>query len=144
MYSFLTTLRCLVLRPASFVSITIVIGGCVIGSCVIGGCGPAHEHAATDAAIGGAVGAGAGAAIGSASGNIANGAVIGGAAGAITGGIIGNSRDIAEANTKEQDEFIIRQHKAMEKQQDELDDLRRQKYQDEYYRERYQVKDNGQ
>ncbi len=144
MYSFLTTLRCLVLHTASLVSITLVIGSCVIGACVIGGCGPAHEHAATDAAIGGAVGAGAGAAIGSASGNIANGAVIGGATGAITGGIIGNSRDTAEANTKEQDEFIIRQQKAMEKQQDELDDLRRQKYQDEYYRERYQVKDNGQ
>jgi osmotically inducible lipoprotein OsmB len=91
----------------------------------------------TGAAVGGAVGAGTGAAIGSASGNTGTGAAIGGAVGAISGAAIGDVRDRAEGSSKEQDEFIRRQQEEMKKQQRELEDLKRQKYHDEYFRSRY-------
>lgn len=95
------------------------------------------RRTATGAALGGAVGAGTGAAIGSASGNTGTGAAIGGAVGAISGAAIGDVRDRAEGSSKEQDEFIRRQEEMMKKQQRELEDLKRQKYHDEYFRSRY-------
>lgn len=90
------------------------------------------------AAAGTALGAGAGAVIGNQVGNSAGGAVIGGATGAITGAAIGATRDTAEKKTAEEDQFIKRQKRAMEAQQKEVEDLRRQKYHDDYYRSRYQ------
>jgi hypothetical protein len=95
------------------------------------------RRTATGAAIGGGVGAGAGAAIGSASGNTGTGAVIGGAVGAASGAVIGDVRDSSEAASKEQREFIRRQKEMLNKQQRELEDLKRQKFHDEYFRSRY-------
>ena len=44
---------------------------------------------------------------------------------------------------KEQEQFMKDQAAAMQKQQDELDDLRRQRYQDGYLRQRYDVDEDG-
>lgn len=44
-----------------------------------------------------------------------------------------------KSSEKEQKEFMQRQADAMKKQEDELDDLRRQRYHDEYLRNRYGV-----
>ncbi|MEY4701642.1 MAG: hypothetical protein RL326_1829 [Pseudomonadota bacterium] len=43
-----------------------------------------------------------------------------------------------EVSTKEQREFIERQKEEMRKQERELQDLRRQKFQDDYFRSQYQ------
>jgi hypothetical protein len=43
-----------------------------------------------------------------------------------------------EITTKEQREFIERQKEEMRKQERELQDLRRQKFQDDYFRSQYQ------
>lgn len=48
-----------------------------------------------------------------------------------------------EASLKEQDAFMVRQAEAMKKQQQELDDLKRQRYHDGYLRERYDVDGDG-
>lgn len=95
------------------------------------------RRTATGAAVGTAVGAGAGAAIGSASGNTGTGAAVGGAVGAISGAAIGDVRDRAVSASKEQDAFLKRQEEERKKQQRELEDLKRQKYHDEYFRSRY-------
>ena len=95
------------------------------------------SRAGTGAVVGGAVGAGAGAAIGSASNNTGAGAAIGGATGAVAGAVIGNARDQAEASSKEQYEFMRRQEEELKRQQRELEDLKRQKYHDDYFRSRY-------
>jgi osmotically inducible lipoprotein OsmB len=95
------------------------------------------RRSATGAAIGGGVGAGAGAAIGSASGNTGTGAAIGGTVGAVSGAAIGEVRDRSEAASKEQQEFMRRQKEMLHKQQRELEDLKRQKFHDEYFRSRY-------
>lgn len=44
----------------------------------------------------------------------------------------------AEISTKEQSEFIERQKEEMRKQERELQDLRRQKFHDDYFRSQYQ------
>ena len=82
-----------------------------------------HDNATTGSLIGSATGAGVGAAVGSASGDVAAGAAIGGAVGAASGAVIGDARDKAEINTKEQDQFMVRQRDQMKKQEQELQDL---------------------
>ncbi len=47
------------------------------------------------------------------------------------------SGDIVGATDKERDSFEKLQHERMKKQQKEVDDLRRQKFQDGYYKQRY-------
>lgn len=47
------------------------------------------------------------------------------------------SGDLEKANVKEQKSFEKLQHERMKKQQQEVDDLRRQKFQDGYYKQRY-------
>lgn len=47
------------------------------------------------------------------------------------------SGDLDKATSVERDKFIKLQHEQMKKQQDEVDDLRRQKFQDGYYKSRY-------
>ncbi len=101
-------------------------------------CGPQHENATTGSIVGGAAGAGIGAAVGSTSGDVATGAAVGGALGAASGAVIGDARDKAEINTKEQDQFMGRQREQMKKQEQELQDLRRQKFHDDYFRSQYQ------
>lgn len=44
----------------------------------------------------------------------------------------------SEVTTKEQREFIERQKEEMRKQERELQDLRRQKFQDDYFRSQHQ------
>jgi uncharacterized protein YcfJ len=101
------------------------------------GCGPGNENLALGSAAGGAVGAGAGAVIGNQAGRAGTGAAIGGASGALIGGSIGAARDEAEKKTSEEDRFIERQKAEMRKQSKEVEDLRRQKFQDDYFRSRY-------
>ena len=47
------------------------------------------------------------------------------------------SGDLENATDKERESFEQLQHERMKKQQKEIDDLRRQKFQDGYYRQRY-------
>ena len=51
--------------------------------------------------------------------------------------------DEYKASVKEQEQFMKDQAAAMQKQQDELDDLRRQRYHDGYLRQRYDVDEDG-
>jgi|694.fasta_scaffold78080_2 osmotically inducible lipoprotein OsmB len=109
----------------------------VAAALLIAGC---FQSPTEGAVVGGAIGAGTGAAIGSASGNAGYGAAIGGTAGAVAGAAIGSGKDdTKKASEKEQQDFMRRQAEAMQKQQDELDDLRRQRYHDEYLRQEYEV-----
>ena len=101
------------------------------------GCGPGNENLALGSAAGGVVGAGAGAVIGNQAGRAGTGAAIGGASGALIGGSIGAVRDEAEKKTSEEDRFIERQKAEMRKQGQEVEDLRRQKFHDDYFRSRY-------
>ena len=101
------------------------------------GCAPRDSYTTTGTIAGAAVGAGAGAAIGSASGNTGTGAVVGTAVGALSGAAIGDVRDDAEMATKQQDAFMKRQEEERKKQDRELQDLKRQKYHDDYLRSRY-------
>lgn len=104
----------------------------------INACGPQNENATTGAIVGGALGTGIGAAVGSSSGNVGTGAAIGGALGSASGAVVGDARDKAEINTKEQDQFMVRQREQMKKQEQELQDLRRQKFHDDYFKSQYQ------
>ena len=101
------------------------------------GCVPRNNYTTTGAVAGTVVGGGAGAAIGSASGNTGTGAAVGAAVGALSGAAIGDVRDDAEDATKQQDAFIKRQELERQKQEPELQDLRRQKYHDDYFKSRY-------
>ena len=47
------------------------------------------------------------------------------------------SGDVEAATKKERESFEKLQHERMKKQQEEIDDLRRQKFQDGYYKGRY-------
>jgi hypothetical protein len=47
------------------------------------------------------------------------------------------SGDLEKASADERDRFMKLQQERMKKQQDEVDDLRRQKFQDDYYKSRY-------
>jgi hypothetical protein len=47
------------------------------------------------------------------------------------------SGDLEKATSAERDKFMKLQQERMKKQQDEVDDLRRQKFQDGYYKSRY-------
>jgi hypothetical protein len=104
---------------------------------LLSGCTPRNNYSTTGAIAGTAVGAGAGAAIGSASGKTGTGAVVGAAVGAISGAAIGDVRDDAEGATKQHDAFMKKQEEARKKQDRELQDLKRQKYHDDYFRSRY-------
>jgi hypothetical protein len=50
----------------------------------------------------------------------------------------GTAKSGAEISTAEQREFIERQKEEMRKQERELEDLRRQKFHDDYFRSQYQ------
>lgn len=116
-------------------SLTFVSAALITGALL--GCAPRDSYTTTGAIAGTAVGAGAGAAIGSASGNTGTGAAVGAAVGAISGAAIGDVRDGAEGATKQQDAFMRRQEEERKKQDRELQDLKRQKYHDDYFRSRY-------
>ena len=109
----------------------------VAAALLIAGC---SQSSTEGAVVGGAIGAGTGAAIGSASGNAGWGAAVGATSGAVAGAAIGSGKDdTKKASEKEQENFMRRQAEAMQKQQEELDDLRRQRYHDEYLRQEYDV-----
>jgi ribosomal protein L19E len=55
----------------------------------------------------------------------------------IKGSYIGDTRDTADARVKEQEEFIERQQEELRKQERELEDLKRQKYHNDYLKSRY-------
>jgi uncharacterized membrane protein len=101
------------------------------------GCGTRNAGVTTGAIAGTAIGAGAGAAIGNQSGNAGTGAAIGGATGAVVGAVVGSELDKPSSETKVEDAMIAKQKKLIAEQQRELDDLRRQKFHDDYFRDRY-------
>lgn len=102
-----------------------------------GGCGTRNAGLTTGAIAGTAIGAGTGAAIGNQSGNAGTGAAIGGATGAAIGAVVGSELDKPSPETKVEDAMIAKQKKLIAEQQRELDDLRRQKFHDDYFRDRY-------
>jgi ribosomal protein L19E len=55
----------------------------------------------------------------------------------ITGAAIGDNKDTTDARVKEQEEFINRQQAELLKQERELEDLKRQKYHNDYFKSRY-------
>jgi hypothetical protein len=66
----------------------------------------------------------------------------GAALNAVTGKRIGtiDEKTEDEKSEKEQKAFMARQQEEMRRQQQELDDLKRQKFQDDYFRSQYQNK----
>jgi hypothetical protein len=101
-------------------------------------CGPRAQDTAAGTAVGAGLGAGAGAAIGAIAGNTGAGAAVGATTGAAIGAIAGSAADDSDAKIKEYNEFIERQNKEKEKQDQELQDLKRQQFHDGYYQQRYQ------
>lgn len=91
-------------------------------------------------ATGAVVGAGTGAVLGSTSGQTGAGAASGAAAGAVIGGITGGVVDATEKekeNKKKQDQLLDFQRREFNRQRREIEDLRRQQYQDEEFRRKY-------
>lgn len=107
-----------------------------IVSCIA--CTPRAENTVAGTAIGAGVGAGAGAAVGAIAGDTGTGAAVGAVTGAAIGAIGGSTTDDSQAKVKEYDEFIKRQELEKKKQDQELQDLRRQQFHDGYYQQRYQ------
>jgi hypothetical protein len=125
-------------RPLNALSLTLAVLGSVGAAISLSACGPGHEGATAGTLAGAAVGAGAGTAIGNASGHAGTGAAIGGVTGAAIGATLGDTADQSAARTKEMDEFMIRQEQEKQKQEKELEDLKRQQFHDGYYKYRYQ------
>lgn len=87
------------------------------------------------ALIGGATGAGVGAAVGNrVGGTSAGGAAVGAVAGAATGAMIGDSEESYESTVELQHEILQRQGKELERQDREVEDLKRQQYHNEQMR----------
>ena len=78
-------------------------------------------------------GAGAGALIGSQVGEPAIGAAIGAGFGALSGGLIGSQFDAQERARFELEEMRVRQRVEINRQQRELEDIKRQQRYDELY-----------
>jgi hypothetical protein len=117
---------------------TLITVAALAAALSLNACGPGHEGATAGTLVGSGVGAGAGTAIGNASGNTATGAAVGAITGAAIGAAVGDTADQSGARTKEMDEFILRQQQEKERQEKELQDLKRQQFHDGYYKHRYQ------
>ncbi len=84
---------------------------------------------------GGLIGAGAGALIGTATGTIGPAIAIGAGFGAISGGLIGSSMDIRELERKRMDEEKYYQGLEIDRQNREIEGVRRQqRYDDAFQR----------
>jgi hypothetical protein len=94
---------------------------------------PTSTH--VGAAGGTALGAGLGALVGSQVGNAAGGALLGAATGGAVGGFVGYQQDELDKRSAEQDEVLSRQRRELQRQQKEVEDLRRQRYYDDKQRE---------
>jgi len=102
-------------------------------SIAIGGCSTATPHSAEmDAETAAALGMGEQQVLGPTSGVVPDAPEIKKKKG-----------DEYKASTQEQEQFMKDQAAAMQKQQQELDDLRRQRYHDGYLRQRYDVDEDG-
>jgi uncharacterized protein YcfJ len=86
------------------------------------------------ALIGGATGAGAGAIIGNQRGVGIEGAAVGAVAGAATGAMVGESQETYESTVELQHEILKRQGEELERQDREVEDLKRQQYHNEQMR----------
>ena len=104
----------------------------LLSAALLAGC----SQSANDAAVGSTA---AEAIIHSPNGRAVEGSFLGATAGTSAGATTGPSTDAPKANEEEEKSFMIRQAEKMKKQQDELDDLRRQRYHDEYLRQQYDV-----
>ena len=96
------------------------------------------DQTTSGALVGTAVGAGAGAAIGHQGGDAGTGALIGGGVGAVTGAAVGSQMGTGDKSTKDLDEVMRRQEAEKERQRREIEDLRRQQFQDRQYLDRLQ------
>jgi hypothetical protein len=99
---------------------------------VVASCSGAPASNREAGAVGGAaLGAGTGAIVGSQVGHTGGGAAIGAAAGAVAGAVVGDANDNdQEAYVKQRQEVLRLQQKDIERQQREIDDLRRQELHD--------------
>ena len=94
-------------------------------------------------ATGTALGAGLGAVVGNQVGDPGEGVAIGAAAGALAGGLIGYAQDEQEGQGLSQEEVLRRQEAELQRQQREIEDLRRQRYQDDTVRSSYGGNSSG-
>ena len=105
------------------------LSGCFVG-----------ENASTGAGIGAVTGAGAGAVLGNQTGQVGRGAALGAASGTIIGGLAGGAVDAGdqeERNKKKRDELLDFQQREYDRQYREVEDLRRQQYEDQEFRRKY-------
>ena len=72
--------------------------------------------------------------VGHETGNTGAGVAIGAASGAIVGGAVGAEEDKAELKSLEQEETLRRQQIEIQRQQRELEDIKRQQYHDQKFR----------
>ena len=99
------------------------------------GCTGAPPSNREAGALGGAaLGAGLGAIVGHATHNTGAGIAIGAGAGALAGAAIGNAEDTTNQGIDDQEERLRRQQMEIEKQNREIEDLRRQQYQNDRFR----------
>lgn len=118
-----------VTSPLFVFTVLVHVVGCAIG-----------ENAATGTGVGAMTGAGAGAIIGSPSGQAGQGAVVGATSGAVIGGLTGGVVDASEQdekNKKKRDELLEFQQREFDRQYREVEDLRRQQYEDQEFRRKY-------
>lgn len=103
---------------------------------ILSACGeaPPPNNAQVGAAGGAALGAATGAIIGSQSGHAGEGMAIGAGAGALVGGITGAATD-AESDAEDKKALLIRQQKELQRQDREIQDIKRQEYYDNVYRQ---------
>lgn len=98
------------------------------------------ENASTGAGVGALTGAGAGAVLGNQTGQAGRGAALGATSGTIIGGLAGGAVDAGEQeeiNKKKRDELLEFQQREYDRQYREVEDLRRQQYEDQEFRRKY-------
>jgi outer membrane lipoprotein SlyB len=96
-------------------------------------CGYSNSNLGVGTLTGGAMGAGTGAIVGSATGNTGPGIAIGAGVGALSGALIGSSMDAQDAETKRLEEEQYRQNLEIERQNREIDEIRRQQRYDDAF-----------
>jgi uncharacterized protein YcfJ len=98
-------------------------------------CGFLNSNAGAGVLTGGLIGASAGALVGTATGTLGPAIAIGAGFGAISGGLIGSSMDIKELERKRIEEEKYYQRREVERQNREIEDVRRQqRYDDAFQR----------
>lgn len=100
---------------------------------ILSACTYPSSSTGAGALTGGAVGAGTGAIVGAATGKVGPAIAIGAGVGAIGGALVGNSMDAQEAERKRLEEEQYRQSIEIERQNREIEEIRRQQRYDDAY-----------